>query len=190
MQLSKGKIIASALISFATGLVVGILIKNIPLITFDTKVDLSTLVAVAGLVATIFIMPFIVDERTMRRDGINTMVAVDLDTVCNYIANARNLYNNISSSKNVSVDQYTKIVSTFKQISSLLYTLSDEFNRCNMLQNFKNEVIADAYTPAYTSCTEKLIVNKKLSPKNLQDSQIALDNLFNKVKQYRYRLYK
>lgn len=190
MQLSKGKIIASALILFTTGLIVGLLVKNIPLITFDTKVDLSTLVAVAGLVATIFIMPFIVDERTMRRDGINTMVVVDLDTVCNYIANARNLYNDISSSKNVSVDQYTKIVSTFKQISSLLYTLSDEFNRCNMLQNFKNEVIADAYTPTYTSCTEKLIINKKLSSKNLQDSQIALDSLFNKVKQYRYRLYK
>lgn len=190
MKLSKGKLVAFAVILIAIGFVVGVLVQDIPLITFNTEIDVSTLIAVAGLVATIFIMPFMIDARTARLNSINSMVVVDLDSVCSYINKVRDLYGNMASSSSITIDQYTQIVSTFKQVAALLYALADEFDRCNMLQDFRGEIIANTYTPTYTTCTEKLQKGKKLSAKNIQESQVALDSLLNKIKQYRYRLYK
>lgn len=134
-------------------------------------------------------MPFIIDERATRRNNINSMAVVDLDNICAYVNKARDLYDGISSRK-ISNKQCTRILSVFKQIASSIYALSSEFEQCNVLPNFKCEVIVNAYTPAYIACTDKLKNGKKLSTDDIQASQIALDNLFNKIKQYRYRIYK
>lgn len=190
MQLNKTKCIALLIIIFLFGVLLGVIINDVPFITFDTDVDLSSVIAIIGLVATIFIMPFVVEAKKDNIAGIRTMAVSDLDTLCGFLNNLKELYERLFSEDDVLTESdYAKILSTFKHISSLISTLSDEFNRRNLLESFSTNIKGDLYQKAYEKCTDSLIEGKKVDKKEIKEGLVEIDNLFNEIKKYRYMLY-
>lgn len=186
----KSNLIGLGAVIFVVGIIVGVLINDIPMISFETKIDASAIIATIGLIATIFIMPFIVDARKDNLAGTKSMAIVDLDTLCGYIDELRTIYKTLLLNKQVlTKETYSIIISTFQQISSLISTLSDEFARRKILPNFKEIIKADLYLATYESCTEKLVVGQKLSEKEIQASLVELNKLFSKIKEFRYEIY-
>lgn len=190
MKSSKSKTILVPVITLLVGVCIGVCINDIPFIYLDTKIDISSIIATLGLIATIFIMPFIIEAKKDNLAGVKAMAVTDLDTLCGYIDTLRVLYKQLlSKNKNLSKLDYAIILSTFKQISSLIATLSNEFRRRNILQNFETEIKANLYQETYEKCTENLSIGKKPDDKGIQEGLIELNNFFNEVKKYRYKLY-
>ena len=190
MKLSKSKTLLLLVVVLLIGVGIGVGINDIPFLSFDTKIDISSIIATLGLVATIFIMPFIIEARKDNLSGTKSMAIIDLDTLCNYIDNLRVLYKQLlSKNDTLSEADYAIIISTFKQISSLLTTLSNEFKRRNILQSFELEIKANLYQKTYEKCTENLLTGKELDKKDIQEGLVELNNLFNEIKKYRYKLY-
>ena len=190
VKLSKSKTLLLLIVVLLIGVCIGLVINDIPFLSFDTKIDISSIIATLGLVATIFIMPFIIEARKDNLSGTKSMAIIDLNTLCDYIDDLRVLYKHLlSKDDTLSEADYVIVISTFKQISSLLTTLSNEFKRRNILQSFELEIKANLYQQTYEKCTENLLTGKKLNNKEIQEGLVELNNLFNEIKKYRYKLY-
>ena len=190
MKLGKSGKIAGVIILLLIGVGLGLMIDDIPFLSFETKIDASAILAILSLIATVFLMPFIIEAKRNNLGNIKSMACVDLDTTCNYIDELRRIYKNLlSSNSTIKESEYAIILSTFKQLSSLLTTLSNEFKRRKILPDFAEEVKGDLYQKAYEKCTENLQIGKRVDNKDVQEGLIELNRLFNKIKEYRYRLY-
>lgn len=188
MKSIKDRIIL--ILSCITSFILGVIVQDIPFITFDSKIDLSTLISIASLVATIFIMPFIIESRIASFNNIKTMLVVDLDDICETIKDVRSLYDDNLSIRSIKENHYILIVSKFKKIGSSLSMLSEEFSNYSILTKFKEEIVNGDYMETYRKCTENLKNGKRLSTEEIRESQRTLDMLSTKIKQCRYRLYK
>ena len=191
MKLSKIRFL-SYLISVASiGLFLGIFICLRSSITFNTEIDVSSLIGIFGLIVTIFVMPFIIESKKDKAAGIKAMANVDLDMLCAYVDNLREIYKKLLSKQGqaLSTPDYTKSLSIFKQMSSLLTTLSIEFVRRDILLDFGADIYEALFEDTYEDCTKWLKKGHAIETSYVRKSLIRLDQLFNELKKYRYKLY-
>lgn len=190
MKSKNAKNIGIVIVCLILGFIMGAAVNDIPLITFNTSVDVSSVLAMLGLLATIFIMPSIVDDRIRRRENTNIIILKDIDEACDTVRKLMDIYDGILPNRNINEKNYSMIISTFKRLSSSLYGLSSALESDNILTDFKSKVIADGYAPAYASCTENLKNGKSMNKNDLDSGKIALNDFYQKIKTYRYKLYR
>lgn len=187
---NNNKVIFLSIAFLVIGLVIGIIIPTITSFTINTTIELSSLISILGLVATIFIMPFIINEKKNREHKINEIALKDLDDICKEIQKLRDIYEDMLNITKARKQNTPIIVGGFKRISNLLYTLSTEFDNCGILPDFKQKIIADSYTKAYSSCTENLLTKDGLSDDDIRRAQNELNDLYSEIKKTRYKIYK
>jgi hypothetical protein len=168
------------------GVGIGLLINDVPYIQFKHEVDLGTCIAILGLIATIFIMPFVVQKGLSRQDNINSVILIDLQAISSDVIKLREIYVALKPSTAVSKAKYVSITTLFKTISSEILSLNKELERQNKLAKFKKEVYDDCYTPAYELCTDQLVMNKKMDLETIHSANKALNVLCASLRKYRY----
>lgn len=172
----------------AIGIGIGILINDVPYIQLKHEIDLGTCIAMLGLIATIFIMPYIVQKGLSKQDNINSVLLTDLEDINNDVIKLREIYVALKPSTTISKAKYTSITTLFKTISSEILSLNKELEYQNRLPNFKKEVYDDAYTPAYEFCTGMLVMNKKMELETINLANSALNTLCASLRKYRYNV--
>lgn len=191
MQLNKLKkyalvLIAGIIVGFSVGLFVG----NNQAIKFDTTIDISTLISATSLFTAITIVPFIIERKMADINNVNDCATRDLETLSGKISDIIEIYTSLGQDSVVNEQIYKTILSSFKDISSLSYSLADIFKEFGALDDFKERIIADAFMPAYETCTEHLKKDRSMSEQQLESSIASLRTLRNVVNQYRYSLFK
>lgn len=191
MDLKKNKnlSIAAGAVLFFVGLAVGALINDLPFVTFKREVDLGTCIAVLGLVATIFIMPFIVQKKLSRQDSINSVILVDLEAINADVERLREMFVGLKPSTTISKTRFMQITALFKTISAEILSLNRELESQSKLPNFKKDVYDSAYRPAYETCTDPLIIGKKLDEMQIYEANKTLNNLCTSLRKYRYETF-
>lgn len=189
MRSNKFLPIACSIVFLFVGCALGYYIKNVPLLEFDSKIGISAILSILGLIVTIFIMPFIINDKKNREEKINDAALRDLDLICEEIEKIRSRYESFLGKEKMTDVNKAEILRVFKRVSSLMYALSDQFKRYGVLKDFKENIIANSYTPAYEACTDKLMANPGLSDIEIKEALAKLDGFYNTVKKTRYELY-
>lgn len=191
MKLNKTKALAYLILALFAGLCAGVLICLRTEISFNTEIDVSSLIEIFGLIVTIFIMPFIIEANKDKAAGIKTMANVDLDTLCAYVDSLREIYQKLLSKQGqtLSTSDYVKILSIFRQMSSLITTLSIEFVHRDVLLGFGADIYEALFEDTYEDCTEWLKKGHAIQESDVHKSLIRLNQLFDELKKYRYKLY-
>ena len=191
MKLTKSRLIGGGIGCFLLGFFARQIIVDIPFFTFDTKIDISSIVSVLGLFATIFFIPLIINKLIDKEKNTNALLIKDLDEISNLVDGLVAFYQRKikESSKNINKDDFTFIVYSFKQIASLLDTVKDEFNERKMMENFEKEVIKRYYGKANKQCTDEISVNKRIDDAYIRKSMICLFNFKKKIKHTRYSIF-
>jgi len=181
--------IVTSIVLILIGVGVGSIINDIPGITFNTEIDLATCIAILGLVATIFIMPFVVERKLNQQDNINKVVLIDIDSIYSDVLKLKQIYVELTPRTSISQKKYVEIIALFKTISSGILALNTELEKRQKLENFKNDVYDNSYTPTKESCTETLVIKKKLDEKTILDANESLNGLCSSLRTYRYEAY-
>ena len=188
MALTKNTLskVALGLTILLFGVGIGMLIKRVPYIKLKPEVSIGDFLSTLGLIATIYIMPFIVQKGLSKQDNINSAILVDLEAINLDVIKLREIYVALKPSTAISKTTYTCITALFKTISSEILSLNTELERQNKLPKFKKEVYDDSYTPAYELCTGMLVMNKKMDLETIHSANTALNTLCNSLRKYRY----
>lgn len=178
-----------ALSTLVIGIIIGVIVRDFPLITFKHEVDLGMLATIIGLFLTVYIMPFIVEKRLSNTTSISGIIVQDLDAILVNVEHLRSQFNELSPSKKVTEKQFRSIVGTFKSVSSALYALHEQTSGRGRLTEMKDEVYDKFYTPAYDTCTERLMYDRKMDEQSLINAQNTLNMLATVIRKYRYETY-
>ena len=178
-----------ALFILAVGIVIGVLIGDVPYITFKREVDLSVCIAILGLIGTVFYIPYVVERKFTKLDNINEVIRDDLESLHANVERLKELYVAIKPNVTVKEAAYTEILAIFKAISSSILALNQELEGRKRLSNFKKDVYDEQFIPTKDACTENLIVGKKMDTKTTLDAMTELNKLCAILKQYRYKTY-
>lgn len=185
---SLKKLIVS-LVFLVVGIGMGAFMGDIPYITLNREVDLGTCIAILGLIATVFYIPYVVERKFARLDGINEVIRDDLVSIHADVERLKELYVSIKPNTTVKEAAYTEILTLFKAISSAILALNKELEERNCLAGFKKDVYDDRFIPTKDACTENLIVGKKMDTKTTLDAMVELNKLSATLKNYRYKTY-
>lgn len=183
----SGLILAAS--TLVIGVLVGAIIGDIPLVTFKHEVDLGMLATIIGLFLTVYIMPFIVEKRLTNTTNISGIIVQDLDAILLNVESLRSSFNELSPAKKVTEKQFRSIVGTFKSVSAALYALHEQVSSRGRLTDMKDEVYDKFYTPAYDTCTERLMFDRKMDEQSLINAQNSLNLLATVLRKYRYETY-
>jgi hypothetical protein len=188
MALTKNTVSKSLayIIVLLIGFCLGLLFEDFPGIVFKNEVDLGTCMSVLGLIATIYIMPYIVQKGLSRQENINSVVLMDLESINTDVVKLREIYVALKPSIKISKAKYIEITTLFKTISSEILSLNQELERQNKLPKFKKDVYDDNYTPTYELCTDMLVMNKKMDLETIHSANTALNLLCTSLRKYRY----
>jgi len=181
--------IATGTIVFLVGVGMGVLINNVPYVTFKKDVDLGTCISILGLIATIFIMPFIVQRRLSKQDNINSVILIDIEAIHSAVARLRDVYAELKPSTKITKAKYVYILTSFKTISADIYALNKELEERQRLSQFKKDVYDEAYIQAYETCTEPLKMDQRLDITTILSANKALNTLSSELKKYRYETF-
>lgn len=171
------------------GVCIGVLLGDLPFITFKREVDLGVCIAILGLIGTVFYIPYVVERKFAKLDNINEVIRADLESVHADVERLKEVYVAIKPSATVKEAQYTEILALFKAISSAVLALNKELEEHKRLKDFKKDVYDERFIPTKDACTESLIVGKKMDTKTILDAMTELNKLCATLKQYRYKTY-
>ena len=175
------------ILAFSTlvvGVIIGVIVKDFPLITFKHEVDLGMLATIIGLFLTVYIMPFIVEKRLSNTTNISGIIVQDLDAILVNVEHLRSQFNELSPSRKVTEKQFRSIVGTFKSVSAALYALHEQASGRGRLIEMKDEVYDKFYTPAYDTCTGTLMYNRKIDEQTLMNAQSTLNMLAMAIRKF------
>lgn len=181
--------VVAGLLLFLIGIGIGLLVNNVPYITFKNDVDLGTCIAILGLVVTIFIMPFIVQRKLSRQDNINAVILIDIETINSDVTALREIYVELKSSTQITKEKYRKIIASFKTISAEISSVAEELEARKRLTQFKKDVYDTAYNHAYEVCTDPLVIDGKLNDSTILEANRALNSLCAALRKYRYETF-
>lgn len=182
-------VIGIALFTALIGFGAGVLANDIPFITFKTDLDLAACIAVIGLFATVFFLPYVVERRFSSIDNVNVIIKEDLESILNNVEQLKLLILVVKSGRKATQRQYADILAAFKNISPAIIDLNKELVKRNRLSGFKKEVYDEAYQTAKTACTENLITEGGLSAGEKRDAISSLNHLSAQLKCYRYNAF-
>jgi len=177
---------AGALIALSVGFAIGLLINDIPYISFKREVDLGSIIAILGLITTIFIMPFIVQRRLSHYKNINSVILVDIESIHLEVSKLREFYVDLKPTTKINQAKHIHITTSFRTISAQILALSKELDARKRLPNFKIDVYDKAYENAYETCTELLRLNGKLDNRTILSASKSLNDLVSELKKYRF----
>lgn len=183
----KNLIIGVLLLIF--GVALGVIIGDIPYITFKREVDLATCIAIAGLTASVFYIPYVVERKFVRMDNINEVIRNDIESIIDDTNRLKTIYSLIKPTIAIKQSTYIEILSLFKTISSSIIALDEELQERARLSDFKKDVYEQKFTPAKDACTEDLMINAKMDARVAMDSIAHLDRLCAELRKYRYKTY-
>ncbi len=181
--------VAAGLVLLLVGGAIGVVVGDIPYVTFKREVDLGTLVAILGLIATAFYIPYFVERRFSRMDNINEVVRDDIDAIIQDTERLKQIYVNIKPNIAVKEATYKEILALFKSISAAILALEKELTERGKLANFKEGVYNKVFIPTKDKCTEKLLVNVRLDVNVALDASAQLNKLCAVLRKYRYKTY-
>ena len=171
------------------GLIFGILVNDVPFFTFNSNIDVASIISMLSLVVTIFLMPFIIDRAKDNKSKIKMTATADLDYLCSNVDRLKELYMELSDLgiSRLSYKNYVKIITIFKSISSLSGKLNEEFKNRNVGYDYND--INNIINEAHSKCTGFLKIRAKLDPEDIQGALVILINLYNSIRQFKYRIY-
>jgi len=181
--------IAGFALAIVIGFGIGIVVQDIPFITFKREIDLGTCISILGLIATIFIMPFVVQKKLSKQDNINSVILIDLEAINTDVSRLREIYVGLKPSSKISKTKYLEIIALFKTLSMEIISLDTELKKRKRMPNFKAEVYEAGYNPAWERCTDSLIIDGKLDAQTILNANSALNDLCAKIRTYRYETY-
>lgn len=174
---------------FFIGVGTGALVGDIPLITFNREVDLGVCIAVLGLIGSYFYIPYVVERKFTKLDNINEVIRSDLESIHDNVERLKGVYLAIKPHAALKEVQYTEILSLFKTISSSILALNSELEKRDRLKDFKKDVYDNHFITTKDTCTDTLIVLKKISTETTLGAITDLDKLCAILKEYRYKTY-
>ena len=193
MDLSKSipskYVLGITIIVLAIGIGIGAIIGDVPLIKFETDVDLATCIAVIGFFATVFYLPNIVQRKFTSIDNVNVIIRHDLESMIDDVAKLKDIFVSIKAGRRATQAQYVSILASFKLLSAAILDLNKELEIRGRLTGFKKDVYNEAFVVAKTTCTENIMIQGGLSQAELREATTSLNQLSAALKCYRYKAF-
>lgn len=183
------KSVLGGLLILVIGIGIGLLIGDIPYITFEKEIDLGACIAIVGLIATVFYIPYIVERKFVKLDNINEVIRNDIESIHDDVVRLKAIYVAIKPDTIIRKAKFTEIVALFKTISASILELNEELDERGRLKDFKKDVYDGQFVSTKETCTETLMIDKKMNAKTTLDAVTELDKLCAKLKKYRYKTY-
>lgn len=177
------------IVTLAAGIAIGVIVRDFPLFSLKYEVDIGMLATLVGLFITVYIMPFIVEKKLSNTANINGIIVHDLEAILANVESLKTQFSELSPTKKVTEKQYRYVLSTFKTVSSSILALHEQAKSRGKIVNIKDEVYDQYYTPAYETCTERLVYDRTADERTLMDAQNTLNMLAANLRKYRYETY-
>lgn len=175
-----GKLIVASFVGLAIGSVAGCLV------CCKLKVDLDGLISVLALIATVFIMPFVVDKYLSKRRSTAQLLDENVVYIIACLEPMLNCYICASSNKEFGEDESMRIVGNFKRASIRVNMICGDDSPLKNVANVSE--IKSQYKRVYVSCTEKLFTKNAVSKNDLVRAYVDLSNMIFILNELRYKL--
>jgi hypothetical protein len=173
------------------GIVLGLAIGNIPYVAFKNEVDTGSVLSLAALFATVFIMPFVVERFISNQDNTHHIMVADLDGCLDTLKAVAKLYGDYYVRDKTIKKQERKVFLTeVRRATNCLDSLAKEFDNHADLKDFRQKVYDKYLTETYAALTDSVNERKKIRENQYLVASSAIDKHISVVKKFRYRVYK
>ncbi len=177
------------LVLMGTSFIGGVLLNDFPLVSFDSKIDLDTVMSFIGIIGAVVLVPLVINRYYSKRDTTNLLIISDIDGALAALDNLGIYYKKIYfEGKAIDGNDRREIQSTFRKVSNHLKTIVDKAEKHPGIKDFRVKVYEYFNAKTYKSCTENLVNGKAIDDNLYLQVENSINALVNRLRKTKYNL--
>jgi hypothetical protein len=173
----------------------GALVKRIPLIELDNKLNVGDfaagLIALGSLGAAIYFLPLVINRSLSKRDARDGFIVRDLDEIYDQLISLKASYRELSSKgTRLTAQKRAEILFSITEVSNLIKELSKNLKADHTDIQFDEKVKNIFNEKTYPLLTEDLQAGKIIKKQHFLDASRSLNIITAEIKRCRYRTFK
>ena len=171
------------------GLLAGVCMASNVVFGVRLEIDLSTILSALSIVATVIVLPLIVEKIVSNDKTRNELLSQQLFDIIDALRNLRKRFNSLSTESPITKQDWRNILGSLKEISFDLDCVADLFKNSSNEASFRKDIIDKEYISAYTSCTEWLTPSCIPTSSDISNTISSINQLIKKLISFRFSIY-
>lgn len=181
--------IVGLVVALILGVGVGAILSDIPHLELKKDVDVGALVSLAGLLAAIYIIPYVIDRSFAKRRHKSGLLLSEIDSaisrLTDFIKQFRSKY---FKGKNLSQEDIQMITLDARSITNLLDGLTQQSSTHRGLEAMRSDVFDEFNLQTVTDYTDSIRAGKPITQDAVLKASKSTEEIIAKLRNYRYLL--
>jgi hypothetical protein len=178
------------LLAFIAGLVIGLVLNDIPGLTLKKEVDVGAIVAVVSLFLATVIVPLKINAHVSNVRNKNSIIIRDLNEILDQLNRIKTLHSDVFYANTViKLREQRAMLALFKDASNRIDSLAKQLCDLPNFKDFKDNIsipFSRDLKPAYT---DKFIKTKKIREQDYLTATGEMNKIVTELKECRYKTY-